>query len=48
MVEICQKFGWTTQQYLSQPQWFIDMILERMAWEGQENKKAETKSKFKG
>ena len=28
-VWVCEKFGWTYQQYLAQPTWFITLIREK-------------------
>lgn len=30
MVVICETFGWTYQQFLQQPTYFIDLILGKM------------------
>jgi hypothetical protein len=30
MVQICEDFGWTYEQYLSQPQHFLTLIREKM------------------
>ena len=27
---ICESFGWTYQEYIEQPTWFINLIKERM------------------
>jgi len=28
MVLICREMHWTFEQYLQQPDWFVDMIIE--------------------
>jgi len=43
--EVCQRFGWTIQEYDSQPQWFIDLIVERMIHEAEEAKRADREAK---
>jgi len=30
IVDVCQRFGWTYQEYLEQPEWFLDLIKVRM------------------
>ena len=30
IVGICEMYGWTYQEYMSQPTWFIDLIIEKM------------------
>lgn len=42
MVEICRRYGWTSQEYYSQPNWFIDLIVGQMSIDA---RKAEHKSK---
>ncbi len=29
IVSICEKFGWTYQEYMDQPLWFIDLLLAK-------------------
>jgi len=41
IVEICERFGWTYQEYLEQPAWFIDLIIEKNKTESQEMKRRE-------
>ncbi len=38
---------WTHQDYEEQPQWFIDLVVERMMFEGEESKKQNDKAKAK-
>lgn len=41
MVEVCERFGWTYNEYLEQPTSFIDLIREKMridAQKSQQNK----------
>lgn len=30
MVALCQEFGWTYQEYVTQPAWFLYLIREKM------------------
>jgi hypothetical protein len=30
IVSICERFGWTYQEYMDQPLWFIDLLLAKM------------------
>lgn len=34
-VHVCEKYGWTYDEYQSQPQWFLDLIRERMKVDAQ-------------
>jgi hypothetical protein len=36
-VYICEKFGWTHQQYLEQPKWFVDSYIGKMKVEARKN-----------
>lgn len=36
MVHICKEFGWTYQEYLAQPIWFIKLIREKMIIDNKE------------
>lgn len=29
-LELCQVYGWTYQEFYSQPQWFIDLAIEKL------------------
>jgi len=43
MVTICEKFGWTYDEFLEQPMFFIDLIRERMKIDAQNEKNALSK-----
>ena len=45
IAEICEKFGWTLEQYLNQPNWFLDIIKEKMRVEGEYQRKQEKDAK---
>lgn len=49
MVAICETFGWTYDDYLNQPQPFIDLIKEKMKIDSQraENQIKNIKNKKK-
>ncbi len=36
---ICRKFGWTWQEYESQPDWFVDEIVMMFSAEAEENER---------
>lgn len=40
VVVICQEMGWTYEQYLAQPVWFVSLIAEKLNQDGKEMKKA--------
>lgn len=35
IVVMCETFGWTYQQYIEQPTWFIELIREKMKIDSQ-------------
>lgn len=45
MVAICQEFGWTYQQYVSQPAWFLTLIREKMIRDNKEQERRLKQSK---
>ena len=30
IVEICHEMGWTYWEYLIQPSWFLDLLMEKL------------------
>lgn len=40
MITICQEFGWTYNEYLDTPNWFLDLIKAKLQID---NKKLERK-----
>lgn len=42
---VCQEFGWTYQEYMNTPKWFVDLIVEKMM---RDAKELEIKSKRRG
>lgn len=42
MVAICQEFGWTYEEYMSQPAHFLTLIREKMV---RDNKEQERRTK---
>lgn len=39
-VSICQEMGWTYEEYMSQPKWFLNSLMDKMEVDAQEAKKA--------
>lgn len=37
MVQICKDFGWTYQNYMETPQYFLDLIKEMYRIDSQKN-----------
>jgi len=37
-VILCEKFGWTYEEYLAQPNFFIDLIIEKIKVDNQVKK----------
>ena len=44
MVLICEKYGWTYEQYMEQPNFFIELIIQKIKVD---NQKEENISKKK-
>jgi hypothetical protein len=44
IIEICEKFGWDYYQFLQQPIWFIELIIEKNKAEARELKRREKNS----
>lgn len=40
MVAICQEFGWTYEEYVSQPAWFLTLIREKLVRDRKEQELA--------
>jgi len=38
-VLLCEKMGWTYEQYMAQPLWFIKTIMLKLSIEGEYNRK---------
>jgi hypothetical protein len=30
IVTVCQEMGWTYREYLSQPEWFVGLLFEKL------------------
>jgi len=41
IAEICERFGWTWQEYLEQRAWLVELIVEKIKAEGEEMKRQE-------
>lgn len=44
---LCEKMGWTFQQYCSQPDWFIDLLLIKGNLDSQYQKREIRKAREK-
>jgi len=38
IAEICERYGWTLDEYQSQPWWFLDIIRLKLRLEGEHSK----------
>ena len=45
IIAICQDFGWTYDEYLDQPTWFLTLIREKMVRDQKEQERAANKLK---
>ena len=45
MVAICEVYGWTRDEFLDQPVWFIDLIREKMRIDSQKQEAELNKAK---
>jgi len=43
VVAICQEFGWTYYQYMEQPEWFIELLKDKLEIDAEESRKASKK-----
>ena len=43
IVSICQETGWTYQEYMNQPKWFIDLLKDKLQIDSDNIKKQITK-----
>ena len=41
-VKLCKDFGWTYDNYLAQPQWFISLALEMQSIDAQRQARSTT------
>jgi len=39
MLSICQETGWTYQEYMAQPKWFIDSLKDKLQIDSKNMKK---------
>jgi hypothetical protein len=39
MVQICEIFGWDYQTYINQPQWFIDLVKDKLKKDSEKQSK---------
>ena len=39
IVAICQEYGWTYEEYMSQPAWFLTLIREKLVRDQKEQER---------
>ena len=39
VVSICQEMGWTYNEYMNQPQWFLDLLEDKLKIDSDNAKK---------
>ena len=47
VVSICQEMGWTYQEYMNQPKWFIDLLKDKWQIDNDNMKKQINKTKHR-
>jgi len=47
VVSICQEMGWTYEEYMSQPNWFLELVKEKLQMNGERIRKELRKVKRK-
>jgi len=45
IVSICQEMGWTYQEYMEQPRWFIDLLRDKLQIDSENIRKQINKAK---
>jgi len=40
VLELCRRYGWTYNDYLSQPHWFTELAIEKMIIDSKKAKRA--------
>lgn len=45
IVSICQEMGWTYQEYMEQPIWFIDSLKDKLQIDSENMRKQMRKTK---
>jgi hypothetical protein len=40
VLEICREYGWTYQEYMTQPHWFTELAIEKKSIENMRAKRA--------
>jgi hypothetical protein len=38
VVALCERFGWTYNEYMSQPAWFIELMLQKLEIDAKKEK----------
>lgn len=39
MVAVCQEFGWTYDEYMDSPTWFLEMVREKLIRDNKETQR---------
>ncbi len=39
IVAVCQEMGWTYFEYMAQPSWFLDIVLDKLIEDSEKIKK---------
>ena len=47
MIQICREMHWTYQEYLEQPVWFVELLIEILNLEAKEIKRKEKQAELK-
>jgi len=45
MVSICQEMGWTYQEYMKQPVWFVNLLMDKLGIDSENIRKRINKTK---
>lgn len=47
MIVMCENFGWTYEEYLTQPRWFVELYFEKMRIDSHKQNESQSKVKNK-
>lgn len=47
IISVCREMGWTYWEYLIQPAWFLDMIIDQMRIDSESIKRTASKIRHK-
>ena len=46
-VSICQEMGWTYDEYVNNPTWFLELLKSKYLWDSERMKKESDRVRFK-